>query len=87
MSFVTMANTSRWQWPILSRSAEAAAYGVVVTYAKEKPNVEVKLTADDDPDQIMTSSYGTPRSACKSERGDAAGAFASAAVKLDQTTT
>ena len=31
-------------------SAKAAADAVVVTYAKEKPNVEYKLTADDDPD-------------------------------------
>src|ERR1700741_4182552 len=59
-------------------SALAAAHAVVVTYAKEKPNVEVKLTADDDPDQIMTS-YG-PVKRLQSERGDAAGAFASAAV-------
>ena len=64
-------------------SALAAAHAVVVTYAKEKPNVEVKLTADNDPDQIMTS-YG-PAKRLQSERGDAAGAFASAAVKLDQT--
>ena len=64
-------------------SAGAAAHAVVVSYAKEKPNVEVKLTADDDPDQVMTS-YG-PARRLQSERGDPAGAFASAPVKLDQT--
>jgi xanthine dehydrogenase YagR molybdenum-binding subunit len=64
-------------------SAKAAADAVTVVYAKEKPNVEDKLTADDDPDQVMTS-YG-PVKRLQSERGDAAGAFASAPVKLDQT--
>src|SRR6266481_5710698 len=64
-------------------SAKAAADAVVVTYAKDKPNVEDKLTADDDPDEVMTS-YG-PAKRLQSERGDAAGAFASAPVKLDQT--
>src|SRR5438477_8860837 len=64
-------------------SAKAAADTVIVTYAKEKPNVEDKLTADDDPDVVMTA-YG-PAKRLQSERGDAAGAFASAPVKLDQT--
>src|SRR5712675_446408 len=64
-------------------SAKAATDAVVVTYAKEKPNVEDKLTADDDPDTVMTA-YG-PVKRLQSERGDAAGAFASARVKLDQT--
>ena len=64
-------------------SAKAAADAIVVSYAKEKPNVEDKLTADDDPDEVMTS-YG-PAKRLQSERGDAAGAFASAPVKLDQT--
>src|SRR6266404_3516526 len=64
-------------------SAKAAADAIVVSYAKEKPNVEDKLTADDDPDEVMTS-YG-PEKRLQSERGDAAGAFASAPVKLDQT--
>ena len=36
-------------------SAKAAADAVRVTYAKEKPNVEDKLTADDDPDVVMTA--------------------------------
>src|SRR5882724_9651008 len=64
-------------------SAKAAADAVVVNYAKEKPNVEDKLTADDDPDEVMTT-YG-PAKRVQSERGDAAGAFATAPVKLDQT--
>ena len=55
-------------------SAKAATDAVVVTYAKEKPNVEDKLTADDDPDTVMTA-YG-PVKRLQSERGDAAGAFA-----------
>src|ERR1700752_2540795 len=38
-------------------SAKAAADAVVVSYAKEKPNVEDELTADDDPDTVMTA-YG-----------------------------
>ena len=64
-------------------SAKGAADAVVVSYAKEKPNVEDKLTADNDPDTVMTA-YG-PVKRLQSQRGDAAGAFASARVKLDQT--
>src|SRR6185369_3433378 len=64
-------------------SAKAAADAVVVNYAKEKPNVEEHLEAEDDPSTVMTS-YG-PEHRLQSERGDAAGAFASAPVKLDQT--
>ena len=64
-------------------SAKAAADAVLVSYAKEKPNVEHELTADNDPDEVMTS-YG-PVKRLQSERGDAAGAFASAPVKLNQT--
>src|SRR5258708_2628637 len=64
-------------------SAKAAADAVVVSYAKEKLNVDFKLTAEDDPDEVMTS-YG-PAKRLQSERGDAAGAFVSAQVKLDQT--
>jgi len=64
-------------------SAQAAAHAVVVSYAKEKPNVEDQLTADDDPNEVMTT-YG-PAKRLQSERGDAAAAFASAPVKLDQT--
>ena len=59
-------------------SARGAAHAVIVSYAKEKPNVEDKLTADNDPDTVMTA-YG-PVKRLQSERGDAAGAFASAPV-------
>src|SRR6185437_6136953 len=64
-------------------SAKAAADAVVVNYAKEKPNVEEHLEAEDDPSTVMTS-YG-PEHRLQSERGDAAAAFASAPIKLDQT--
>jgi xanthine dehydrogenase YagR molybdenum-binding subunit len=64
-------------------SAKAAADAVVVTYAKEKPNVEAHLEAEDDPDVVDTT-YG-PEHRVQSERGGAAAAFASAPVKLDQT--
>src|SRR6266576_1921419 len=64
-------------------SAKAAADAVVVTYAKQKPNVDAKLTADNDPEVVETS-YG-PEKRVQSERGNAAAAFASAPVKLDQT--
>jgi xanthine dehydrogenase YagR molybdenum-binding subunit len=64
-------------------SAKAAADAVVVSYAKEKPNVDDKLTAEEDPAEVMTS-YGQEKRA-QSARGDAASAFASAPVKLDRT--
>jgi len=64
-------------------AAKAAADAVLVTYDKQKPNVETDLKADDDPDVVETS-YG-PENRLQSERGDPDAAFASAAVKLDQT--
>jgi xanthine dehydrogenase YagR molybdenum-binding subunit len=64
-------------------AAKAAADAVRVTYAKDKPNVEKHLEADDDPDVVSTT-YG-PRERLQSQRGDAEGAFAKAPVKLDQT--
>src|SRR3954466_7652753 len=64
-------------------TAKAAADAVRATYAKEKPNVATDLKADDDPDMVVTT-FG-PRTRKDNERGDAAGAFASAPVKLDQT--
>jgi xanthine dehydrogenase YagR molybdenum-binding subunit len=64
-------------------AAKAAADAVRVTYAKEKPNVETELKADDEPDTVPTTIGSTPR--LQSERGDAEGAFAGAPVKLDQT--
>src|SRR5438552_7566031 len=53
-------------------AAKAAADAVRVTYAKDKPNVATELKADDKPE-------------VESDRGDAEAAFATAAVKLDQT--
>src|SRR5262245_26609052 len=64
-------------------TAKAAADAVRVTYAREKPNVDADLKADDDPDVVETS-YG-PEHRLQSERGDPDAAFANAAVKLDQT--
>ena len=64
-------------------TAKAAADAVRVTYAKEKPNVETDLKADDDPDVVATT-FGL-RHRLDSQRGDAEAAFASAPVKLDQT--
>jgi xanthine dehydrogenase YagR molybdenum-binding subunit len=53
-------------------TAKAAADAVRVTYAKEQPNVETDLKADDKPE-------------VESERGDADGAFTGAPVQIDQT--
>src|SRR5712671_6643122 len=64
-------------------AAKAAADAVRVTYAKERPNVETDLKADDEPDVVATTVAPTPR--VQSQRGDPEGAFASAPVKLDQT--
>src|SRR5438552_3107554 len=64
-------------------AAKAAADAVRVTYAKEKPNVDTDLKADDEPDVVPTTVAPTPR--LQSKRGDPEGGFASAPVKLDQT--
>ncbi len=64
-------------------TAKAAADAVRATYAKDKPNVENDLKADDDPDVVATT-FG-PYARLESQRGDAKGAFESAPVKLDQT--
>src|SRR5439155_17973317 len=64
-------------------TAKAAADAVRVTYAKEKPNVDTDLKADDEPEVVATQ-FG-PRERLQSQRGDADAAFASAPVKLDQT--
>src|SRR5207253_1899957 len=64
-------------------SAKAAADAVRATYAKEKPNVETHLEADDDPDIVLTT-YG-PAERMQSQRGDAKQGFATAPIKLDQT--
>jgi len=64
-------------------TAKAAADAVHAGYTAEKPNVEMHLVADDDPDLILTT-FG-PRHRVDSQRGDADSAFASAPVKFDQT--
>ena len=64
-------------------AARAAADAVRATYAKEKPNVERRLEAGNDPDVVFTGYGPVPR--LQSHRGDAAAAFASAPVKLDET--
>src|SRR5213593_4725984 len=64
-------------------TAKAAADAVRVTYAKDKPNVETDLKADDDPDVVATT-FGM-RHRLDSQRGDADAAFASAPIKIDQT--
>ena len=64
-------------------AAKAAADTVRATYAKEKPNVDPDLKADDEPDTVPTTFAPVKR--VQSERGNAESAFASAPVKLDQT--
>jgi xanthine dehydrogenase YagR molybdenum-binding subunit len=64
-------------------AAKAAADAVRVTYKAEKPNVETRLTPDDDPD-VVEATFGREHR-LQSQRGDADAAFASAPVKLDQT--
>src|SRR5215475_933143 len=54
-------------------TAKAAADAVRATYAAEKPNVETHLTADEDPDEVMTT-FG-PQKRLESERGDPDAAF------------
>jgi xanthine dehydrogenase YagR molybdenum-binding subunit len=64
-------------------SAKGAADAVRATYAKEKPNVDTHLEADEDPDVVLTT-YG-PAERLQSQRGDAEKGFATAPIKLDQT--
>jgi xanthine dehydrogenase YagR molybdenum-binding subunit len=63
-------------------TAKAAADAVRVEYAKEKPNVETDLEADEDPEVVMAT-FG-PQHRLQSHRGDAETAFANAPVKIDQ---
>src|SRR5712672_4309002 len=49
-------------------TAKAAADAVRTTYAKEKPNVDTNLVADDEPDVVATTFAPTKR--VESERGD-----------------
>ncbi|HEV7822023.1 MAG TPA: xanthine dehydrogenase family protein molybdopterin-binding subunit, partial [Burkholderiales bacterium] len=64
-------------------AAKAAADAVRATYAKEKPNVEARLEAGNDP-PVVLSTYG-PVERVQSKRGEPEGTFASAPVKLDET--
>jgi xanthine dehydrogenase YagR molybdenum-binding subunit len=64
-------------------AAKAAADAVRATYSQEKPNVESHLEAGNDPDVVLTA--GGPMARLQSHRGDAAAAFDSAVVKLDET--
>src|SRR5262250_1629208 len=64
-------------------AAKAAADAVRASYAKEKPNVERRLEAGNDPDVVFTGYGPVPR--LQSHRGDAAAAFDTAPVKLDET--
>src|SRR5216684_3965417 len=63
--------------------AKATADAVRATYAREKPNVDTDLKADDEPETVATTFGPTKR--VQSQRGDAEAAFATAPVKLDQT--
>jgi xanthine dehydrogenase YagR molybdenum-binding subunit len=64
-------------------SAKASADAVRATYSKERPNVESRLEAGNDPDVILAA-YG-PVERLQSHRGDAAAALENASVKLDET--
>src|SRR5262249_29601063 len=63
--------------------AKAAADAVRATYAKEKPNDKAHPEAGSDPDVVFTGYGPVPR--VQSQRGDAAAAFVTAPVKLDET--
>src|SRR5438552_1779714 len=63
--------------------AKAAADAVRATYAREKPNVDPDLKADDEPETVPTTVAPTKR--VQSRRGDPEAAFADAPVKLDET--
>jgi xanthine dehydrogenase YagR molybdenum-binding subunit len=63
--------------------AKAAADAVHATYAREKPNVDTDLKADDEPESVPTTFAPVKR--LQSQRGDPEGAFATAPVKLDET--
>jgi xanthine dehydrogenase YagR molybdenum-binding subunit len=64
-------------------TAKAAADAVRATYARETPNVDTDLKADDEP-QVVATQFA-PANRLQSQRGDADAAFAAAPVKLDQT--
>jgi len=64
-------------------NAKAAADAVRATYDRQTPNVDPNLVADDEPSVVATSFGEVNR--VESERGDAARAFSSAPVTVDQT--
>ncbi len=64
-------------------TAKGAADAVRATYAKDKPNVETHLAAEDEADVVATT-FG-PQRRLQSQRGDAEAAFEKAPVKLDET--
>jgi xanthine dehydrogenase YagR molybdenum-binding subunit len=64
-------------------TAKAAADAVRVEYAKEKPDVDILLKANDESESVSTTFATLKR--VQSERGDADSAFANAPVKLDET--
>src|SRR5437867_12668557 len=61
-------------------AAKAAADAVRVTYAKEKPNVNTDLKAEDEPEVVATTFM--PRQRLQSQRGNAEASFATAPIKL-----
>jgi xanthine dehydrogenase YagR molybdenum-binding subunit len=64
-------------------AAKAAADAVRATYTKKKPNVNLDLQPDAEPEVVETTRGSLKR--LQSQRGDPEKAFASAPVKLDQT--
>ena len=64
-------------------AAKAAADAVRATYTKDKPNVNLDLEPENEPEVVQTT-HG-PLKRLQSERGDPDSAFASAQVKVDQT--
>src|SRR5437660_5292779 len=63
--------------------AKAAADAVRATYTKDKPNVNLDLQPENEPETVETTHGRLKR--LQSERGDPDKAFASAQVKVDQT--
>src|SRR5205823_6240010 len=64
-------------------AAKAAADAVRATYTKDKPNVNLDLQPENEPEVVQTTHGSLKR--LQSERGDPDSAFASAQVKVDQT--
>src|SRR5207237_1607178 len=64
-------------------AAKAAADAVRATYTKDKPNVNLDLQPESEPEAVETTHGRLKR--LQSERGDPDKAFASAHVKVDQT--